>query len=207
MGEDFADLLAESGSVVVPFGEAAGTAGDGVVPDGYGVRVALAADRRGLTTVLVRAPESGAEDRERVGGSAGHAEDRADGEVQRWFCDTQLPTIEDAAREHGVDLARTSALPPGVRPTAVAPDGSWPDNGLAHDRAPDGGPATDEAGVKHQEDQAVLVGGDRRQEEGQTLAIHDVRTGSDAWPRHRWDGRPGRAVPQGAHTVRGRALR
>ncbi|CAO0827151.1 hypothetical protein SMICM17S_10706 [Streptomyces microflavus] len=86
------------------------------------------------------APESGAEDRERVGGSAGHAEDRADGEVQRWFCDTQLPTIEDAAREHGVDLARTSALPPGVRTYAVAPDGSWPDNGLAHDRAPDGGP-------------------------------------------------------------------
>ncbi|MFB7433170.1 hypothetical protein ACFCZ5_17685 [Streptomyces microflavus] len=157
VGEDFADLLAESGSVVVPFGEAAGTAGDGVVPDGYGVRVALAPDRRGLTTVLVRAPESGAEDRERVGGSAGHAEDRADGEVQRWFCDTQLPTIEDAAREHGVDLARTSALPPGVWPTAVAPDGSWPDNGLAHDRAPDGGPATDER-ADHEEDQAVPAG-------------------------------------------------
>ncbi|NEE60769.1 hypothetical protein G3M55_91705 [Streptomyces sp. SID8455] len=68
-----------------------------------------------------------------------------------------MPTIEDAAREHGVDLARTSALPPGVRPTVVAPDGSWPDNGLAHDRAPDGGPATDER-ADHEEDQAVPAG-------------------------------------------------
>ncbi|MEU8714940.1 hypothetical protein [Streptomyces sp. NPDC048663] len=122
VGEDFADLLAENGSVVVPFGEA----------DGYGLRLALAADRPGLSTVLVAEEETDPE---------------TDREVQRWFCDEQLPGIEEAVRAHGVGLARTSALPPGVRPTAVVPDGSWPDTGLAHDRTgedEDGGEAAEQ---------------------------------------------------------------
>lgn len=110
VGDDFADLLEENGSVVVPFGEA----------DGYGLRLALAPDRPDLTTVLVSETE---------------ADPETDRDVQRWFCDVQLPGIEEAVRAQGVDLARTSALPPGVRPTAVVPDGSWPDTGLAHDRA------------------------------------------------------------------------
>ncbi|WP_405951608.1 hypothetical protein OG588_40635 [Streptomyces prunicolor] len=109
VGDDFADLLEEDGSVVVPFGEAVG----------YGLRVALAPDRPDLTTVLVAEAE---------------ADPETDHEVQRWFCDEQLPAIEEAVRAHGVDLARKSTLPPGVRPTAVVPDGSWPDTGLAHDR-------------------------------------------------------------------------
>jgi hypothetical protein len=135
VGDDFADLLAEDGSVVVPFGE-------GSVPDGYGLRVALAPDRPGLTTVLVAEAEIDAE---------------SDRRVQQWFCDEQLPDIEDAVREQGVDLARTSALPPGVRPTAVVPDGSWPDTGLAHDRTEDGdrtsdGGTSDEADRTEQSD-------------------------------------------------------
>ncbi|MGW7239428.1 hypothetical protein [Streptomyces sp. NPDC054804] len=109
VGDDFADLLEENGSVVVPFGEA----------DGYGLRLALAPDRPGLSTVLVAESE---------------ADPETDRDVQRWFCDEQLPGIEEAVRAHGVDLARTSTLPPGVRPTAVVPDGSWPDTGLAHER-------------------------------------------------------------------------
>ncbi|MEU9974525.1 hypothetical protein [Streptomyces sp. NPDC051014] len=109
VGEDFADLLAENGSVVVPFDET----------DGYGLRLALAADRPGLSTVLVAEEATDPE---------------TDREVQRWFCEEQLPGIEEAVRAHGVGLARTSALPPGVRPTAVVPDGTWPDTGLAHDR-------------------------------------------------------------------------
>jgi hypothetical protein len=66
-------------------------------------------------------------------------EAETDRRVQRWFCEEQLPRIEDAVREQGVDLARRSALPPGVRPTAVVPDGSWPDTGRAHDRPTDDG--------------------------------------------------------------------
>ncbi|WP_327290235.1 hypothetical protein [Streptomyces sp. NBC_01198] len=146
VGDGFADLLAEQGSVVVPFGEAADAAeasGAGAVPDGYGVRLALARDRPGLTTVLVRAAEAGFDDTagdEQDGGAADgrEAAAEADREVQRWFCDSQLPAIEDAVREQGVDLSRTSALPPGVLPTAVVPDGSWPDAERGHD---DGDPA------------------------------------------------------------------
>ncbi|MGI3202541.1 hypothetical protein ACRJ4W_37540 [Streptomyces sp. GLT-R25] len=115
VGEEFADLLAEDGSVVVPFSEGSAQAG-------YGLRLALAADRPGLTTVLVAESETDTE---------------TDRRVQQWFCDEQLPAIEDAVREQGVDLARTSALPPGVRPTAVVPDGTWPDAGLGHDDTQD----------------------------------------------------------------------
>ncbi|MGW7424926.1 hypothetical protein ACWGJB_33670 [Streptomyces sp. NPDC054813] len=120
VGDDFADLLEENGSVVVPFGEA----------DGYGLRLALAPDRPGLSTVLVAESE---------------ADPETDREVQRWFCDEQLPGIEEAVRAHGVDLARTSTLPPGVRPTAVVPDGSWPDTGLAHDRTDEDADQADQA--------------------------------------------------------------
>lgn len=114
VGDDFADLLAEDGSIVVPFGAAADTAG-------YGLRVTLAPDRPGLTTALVRAPEAEGEDAD------------TDSRVQHWFCDEQLPGIEDAVRDQGVDLDRTSALPPGVLRTAVAPDGTWPDRARTHD--------------------------------------------------------------------------
>ncbi|MYV52902.1 hypothetical protein GT042_10380, partial [Streptomyces sp. SID3212] len=141
VGDDFADLLAGNGSVVVPFGQAAEES------DGYGLRVALAADRPGLTTVLVAESENEAE---------------TDRRVQRWFCDEQLPMIEDAVRDQGIDLARTSALPPGVRPTAVVPDGSWPDTGLAHDRT--GGEGTG-AGEGAADDGTA---GDRTAGEGMT---------------------------------------
>ena len=129
VGDDFADLLAEDGSVVVPFGGAAEASGEAAVPDGSGLRVALAPDRPGLTTVLVAESETEAE---------------TDRRVQQWFCADQLPGIEDAVRDQGVDLARTSALPPGVRPTAVAPDGSWPGTGRAHDRTTDDGTTTED---------------------------------------------------------------
>jgi hypothetical protein len=136
VGDDFADLLTEQGSVVVPFGEAADAAaepGGEAVPGGYGLRVALTPGRPGLTTVLVRAAQAASGD-----GSGTAAEQEAaaetDRRVQQWFCDDQLAAIEDAVREQGVDLDRTSALPPGVRPTAVVPDGSWPGAERAHDR-------------------------------------------------------------------------
>ncbi|MEU2447901.1 hypothetical protein ABZ588_30905 [Streptomyces althioticus] len=113
VGDDFADLLAEDGSVVVPF--------DGTgAPDGYGLRIALAADRAGLTTTLVRAAPPGGH--EAAGNEAG-----TDQDVQRWFCDEQLPKLEEAVREQGVDLARTMVLPPGLRPTVTVPEGLWPD--------------------------------------------------------------------------------
>ncbi|WP_024760895.1 hypothetical protein [Streptomyces exfoliatus] len=51
----------------------------------------------------------------------------ADARIQRWFCDEQLPRLEDAIRGKGVALDRTAVLPPGVRPTAEAPDAPWPD--------------------------------------------------------------------------------
>ncbi|GAA2296763.1 hypothetical protein OKJ48_30625 [Streptomyces kunmingensis] len=113
VGDDFADLLTDEGSVVVPLGTAAGGADTETAASGnYGVRVALTPDRPGLNTVLVA----------RTGAPA-----EADQQVQRWFCEDQLPGIEDAVRRQGVELARTATLPPGVRPTAVLPDGSWPD--------------------------------------------------------------------------------
>ncbi|MFF2810413.1 hypothetical protein ACFVT2_25245 [Streptomyces sp. NPDC058000] len=129
VGEDFADLLAADGSVIVPFGAAAGAPGTGSVPEGYGLRVALPADRPGLTTALVRAPQVGTDD----GGSVADPGAETDDRVQRWFCDDQLPGIEDAIRGHGVGLDRTSALPPGVRRTVVVPDAPWPETGRARD--------------------------------------------------------------------------
>ncbi|WP_157863437.1 hypothetical protein [Streptomyces sp. Root431] len=150
VGDDFADLLAEDGSVVVPFGPSGTTEGDptedgsdpgqeGVgmpdgtgMPEGYGLRITLAADRTGLTTALVRAPaagsDGGAEAWVETDAEAGAETDaEADARIQRWFCDEQLPKLEDAIRGKGVALDRTAVLPPGVRPTAEAPDAPWPD--------------------------------------------------------------------------------
>ncbi|MFD8974073.1 hypothetical protein [Streptomyces sp. NPDC059593] len=150
VGDDFADLLAEDGSVVVPFGPSGTTEGDppedgsdlgregtgmpeGVgMPEGYGLRITLAADRTGLTTALVRAPaagsDGGAEAWVETDTEAGAETDaEADARIQRWFCDEQLPRLEDAIRGKGVALDRTAVLPPGVRPTAEAPDAPWPD--------------------------------------------------------------------------------
>ncbi|MER7987943.1 hypothetical protein ABTY53_20510 [Streptomyces noursei] len=129
VGEDFADLLAADGSVIVPFGAVAAEPGGAAVPEGYGLRVALPADRPGLTTALVRAPQVGTD----TGGTVADPGEETDDRVQRWFCEDQLPAIEDAIRDHGVELDRTSALPPGVRRTVVAPDAPWPETGRAHD--------------------------------------------------------------------------
>ncbi|MGW2547409.1 hypothetical protein ACWC5I_42675, partial [Kitasatospora sp. NPDC001574] len=46
--------------------------------------------------------------------------------VQQWFCDEQLPSIEEAVREKGVRLERTSAMAPGMMAAGVVPNGSWP---------------------------------------------------------------------------------
>ncbi|MFJ2911455.1 hypothetical protein ACIO8F_19020 [Streptomyces sp. NPDC087228] len=148
VGDGFADLLAGEGSVVVTFGAAAEASAEAAVPDGYGLRITLAADRPGLSATMVRAPEAGADDGiddgtedGRTSGpgedrTAGPGEEETDSRVQRWFCDGQLPEIENAIREQGVDLDRTSVLPPGVVPTAVAPDAPWPETGRAHDDRP-----------------------------------------------------------------------
>ncbi|WP_185909245.1 hypothetical protein [Streptomyces sp. WAC01280] len=156
VGDDFADLLAEDGSVVVPFGPSGMTEGDPTdagsdpgrdgtgmldgtgmpertgMPEGYGLRITLAADRTGLTTALVRAPAAGSDggadawvETDAEAGAETDAE--ADARIQRWFCDEQLPKLEDAIRGRGVALDRTAVMPPGVRPTAEAPDASWPD--------------------------------------------------------------------------------
>ncbi|MFF5973260.1 hypothetical protein ACFY7C_17220 [Streptomyces sp. NPDC012769] len=138
VGDDFADLLTEDGSVVVPFapgaeeetGAGESDAGEGGMPDGYGLRVTLAADRAGLTTALVRAPSTASD----AAGADDAAAAEVDAEVQRWFCDEQLPRLEDAIREKGVALDRTAVLPPGVRPTAEAPDAPWPDRAKDGDR-------------------------------------------------------------------------
>ncbi|MGW6391437.1 hypothetical protein ACWFR1_13240 [Streptomyces sp. NPDC055103] len=140
VGDDFADLLFEDGSVVVPFGSSDATEGDPAedgahhgqdgtgMPEGYGLRITLAADRAGLTTALVRAPGTGADADPESGADADpESEAEADARVQRWFCDEQLPGLEDAIRDKGVALDRTVVLPPGVRPTAEAPDAPWPD--------------------------------------------------------------------------------
>ncbi|MET9880691.1 hypothetical protein ABZZ36_39725 [Actinacidiphila glaucinigra] len=128
VGQDFADLLAEEGSVVVPFGAAAGASGAAEVPDGYGLRVRLDADRE-LTTALVRAPAIGTAD----GGTSADPGAEADSRVQHWFCGDQLPRIEDAMGRQGVALDRTAVLPPGVLPTTVVSDTLWPETGRARD--------------------------------------------------------------------------
>ncbi|WP_428950348.1 hypothetical protein [Streptomyces sp. cg35] len=136
VGDDFADLLTDEGSVVVPLGTAAdGADGGTTASDNYGVRVALTPDRPGLNTVLVA----------RTGATA-----EVDDQVQRWFCDEQLPGIEDAVRRQGVELARTMTLPPGVRPTAVLPDGSWPDAESSPDDAAEGTEETASANASAQ---------------------------------------------------------
>ncbi|MEV4558701.1 hypothetical protein AB0K51_17150 [Kitasatospora sp. NPDC049285] len=110
VGEDFADLLADSGEAVVPFD----APGDGGGPaEGYGLRVVLSRDRAALSTAVVRGPG---------GAPAGERDE----EVQRWFCDAQLPAIEDSAREHGVQLERTSAMLPGLMAAPRLPAESWP---------------------------------------------------------------------------------
>ncbi|MHA5049318.1 hypothetical protein [Streptomyces sp. SD15] len=178
VGDDFADLLAEDGSVVVPFGAAAEASGEAAVPDGYGLRVVLAPDRPGLTTVLVAETETEAE---------------TDHRVQQWFCEGQLPTIEDAVRAQGVELARKSALPPGVRPTAVVPDGSWPDTGRAHDRTED---QADETGRVDQTDQA--------DETGRTEETGGADETDRAEPRRKKKAKPARRTSYGQEWSRER---
>ncbi|MFF8774535.1 hypothetical protein [Kitasatospora sp. NPDC015120] len=133
VGDGFADLLAEEGEVVVPFGDpdpgraaAAGAgAADGEPPAaGYGLRLVLSPDRATLSTAVVRRDDTGTGEN---GRSAGHAEgEEQDEAVQRWFCDEQLPAIEDGVRQRGVRLERTSAMPPGALAAGLAPGGWWP---------------------------------------------------------------------------------
>ncbi|MDY0810692.1 hypothetical protein [Kitasatospora purpeofusca] len=154
VGEDFEDLLAAEGEVVVPFGDPdpdrAGAAGggrvesgraedgraeDGRVGDGrvgegeaegggeppaagYGLRLVLAPDRATLSTAVVRREDSGT-------GDAWQDEEQ-DESVQQWFCDEQLPGIEEAVRQRGVRLERTSAMAPGAMAAGLVPGGSWP---------------------------------------------------------------------------------
>ncbi|GAA1397551.1 hypothetical protein GCM10009639_35140 [Kitasatospora putterlickiae] len=126
VGDGFADLLAEDGEVVVPFGDpdtgrAAARAGetDGEPPaSGYGLRLVLAPDRATLSTAVVRRDDSGSGDREQ--------DEERDEAVQRWFCDEQLPAIEDGVRQRGVRLERTSAMPPGALAAGFVPGGWWP---------------------------------------------------------------------------------
>ncbi|MFB7473583.1 hypothetical protein [Kitasatospora sp. NPDC056184] len=127
VGEDFADLLAEEGAVVVPFGDpdpgraaASGAGGtDGEPPAaGYGLRLVLAPGQATLTTAVVRRDDGGTGDREQ--------DEERDEDVQQWFCEEQLPAIEDGVREHGVRLERTSAMPPGALAAGLVPGGRWP---------------------------------------------------------------------------------
>ena len=128
VGEDFTDLLAEEGEVIVPFGDpddaaGAGT-GDGEAPvAGYGVRVVLSPDRATLSTSVVR--RAGEQERQERQERQGDGQDQ-DELVQRWFCDEQLPAIEDGVRRQGVQLERTSAMAPGTMAAGAVPDGSWP---------------------------------------------------------------------------------
>ncbi|MFF2348237.1 hypothetical protein ACFVVL_00520 [Kitasatospora sp. NPDC058115] len=133
VGDGFADLLAEEGEVVVPFGDpdpgraAAAGAGeaDGEPPaSGYGLRLVLSPDRATLSTAVVRRDDA-------APGEAGRSDDHAadeeqDEAVQRWFCDEQLPAIEDGVRQRGVRLERTSAMPPGALAAGLVPGGWWP---------------------------------------------------------------------------------
>ncbi|MET9399656.1 hypothetical protein [Kitasatospora sp. NPDC002965] len=138
VGEDFTDLLAEEGEVVVPFGdpEPGGAAGGEAPVAGYGLRLVLSPDRATLSTSVVKrsgGPTAG--DGTAGDGTAdGAAGDGVDEElaeeqdelVQQWFCDEQLPSIEEAVREKGVRLERTSAMAPGMMAAGVVPNGSWP---------------------------------------------------------------------------------
>ncbi|MFF1907939.1 hypothetical protein [Kitasatospora sp. NPDC058218] len=134
VGEDFVDLLAEEGAVVVPFdgagGGPEGTAADGAAPVvGYGLRVALSADRAALSTSVVR--RSGEQDRRSDGDGPWEQQGQEDQDgqdelVQRWFCDEQLPAIEEGVRRQGVRLERTSAMAPGTMAAGAVPGGSWP---------------------------------------------------------------------------------
>ncbi|WP_043468112.1 hypothetical protein [Kitasatospora sp. MBT66] len=132
VGEDFEDLLAAEGEVVVPFGDpdpdrAAAAAGgqvegfgDGGEPPaaGYGLRLVLAPDRATLSTAVVRREDSGT-------GDAWQDEEQ-DESVQQWFCEEQLPAIEEGVRQQGVRLERTSAMAPGAMAAGTVPGGSWP---------------------------------------------------------------------------------
>ncbi|WP_159394251.1 hypothetical protein [Streptomyces sp. NRRL S-495] len=134
VGEDFEDLLAAEGEVVVPFGDpdpgravaaAGGVAGDGQAgaggeppAAGYGLRLVLAPDRATLSTAVVRREDAGT-------GDAWQDEEQ-DESVQQWFCEEQLPAIEEGVRLQGVRLERTSAMAPGAMAAGLVPGGSWP---------------------------------------------------------------------------------
>ncbi|MFB6892960.1 hypothetical protein ACFCX4_27035 [Kitasatospora sp. NPDC056327] len=152
VGEDFEDLLAADGEVVVPFGdpgpdpgsEAGSRAGSGSAVGGpaagsvagpaagsvdgspvgeppaagYGLRLVLSPDRASLSTAVVRRDDAGT-------GDAWQDEEQ-DEAVQQWFCDEQLPAIEEGVRQQGVRLERTSAMPPGALAAGLVPGGSWP---------------------------------------------------------------------------------
>lgn len=126
VGEEFEDLLADTGEVVVPFRPAGheerqGTPGERArVPvDGYGLRVTLAADRARLTAAVVR--QESARTPEEVG--------RNDLQVQQWFCDGQAGVIEERLQTSGVDLRRTSVVTPGAMPAATVDASRWPSRG------------------------------------------------------------------------------
>ncbi|WP_405003259.1 hypothetical protein OHV13_01725 [Kitasatospora purpeofusca] len=139
VGEDFEDLLAAEGEVVVPFGDpdpdragavgdgqgGGGQAGDGEAEGGgeppaagYGLRLVLAPDRATLSTAVVRREDAGT-------GDAWQDEEQ-DESVQQWFCEEQLPAIEEGVRLQGVRLERTSAMAPGAMAAGLVPGGSWP---------------------------------------------------------------------------------
>ncbi|CAN3978998.1 hypothetical protein [Kitasatospora purpeofusca] len=132
VGEDFEDLLAAEGEVVVPFGDpdpgGAAAAGGGQVEGfedggeppaaGYGLRLVLAPDRATLSTAVVRREDAGT-------GDAWQDEEQ-DESVQQWFCEEQLPAIEEGVRLQGVRLERTSAMAPGAMAAGTVPGGSWP---------------------------------------------------------------------------------
>ncbi|WP_406095486.1 hypothetical protein [Kitasatospora purpeofusca] len=134
VGEDFEDLLAAEGEVVVPFGDpdpgGAGAAGGGQAEGGqaegggeppaagYGLRLVLAPDRATLSTAVVRREDAGT-------GDAWQDEEQ-DESVQQWFCEEQLPAIEEGVRLQGVRLERTSAMAPGALAAGTVPGGSWP---------------------------------------------------------------------------------
>ncbi|MEU6236128.1 hypothetical protein [Kitasatospora sp. NPDC047058] len=130
VGEDFADLLEREGEAVVPFGDPAdGGAADGAAPAaGYGLRVVLSRDRATLSTSVVRRDGTTADDRatEHTGHVGRGDRDEQDELVQRWFCEEQLPEIEDGVRRQGVQLQRTAAMAPGTMAAGVVPGGSWP---------------------------------------------------------------------------------
>ncbi|MFF2658562.1 hypothetical protein ACFVUH_14470 [Kitasatospora sp. NPDC058032] len=131
VGADFADLLAEEGEVVVPFGDpdpertatpGAGEADDEPPAAGYGLRLVLAPDRATLSTAIVRRDDAGTAD----GEHGEQEEEERDEAVQQWFCDEQLPAIEDGIRQRGVQVQRTSAMPPGALAAGLVPGGWWP---------------------------------------------------------------------------------